>query len=349
MTEMTMRERILAVVYGRPVDRVPFVQYAGQSPHQEAWALLGRGNLGLLRWSSVHRVEHPECWREEQRTSDGVRIVLHTPCGSLVEERRREPGYGSMRITRYFVQEPEDYAALIAYFKDGVVIDDTERLRHDMRELGDDGVPLVAVGRTPFQRLWIEWVDLQELCYHLADCPGPVHECMHAIGQELRQVFEIVRRAPVDLVDFPDNITAPVIGEAKFRRYCVPWYDELASMLSERSIPVFVHMDGDLKPLWNAIGDSSVGGIDSLSPPPDNDTDPSVAHQMWPQMRLFVNFPSSLHLAKPERIYERAWQMLEGAGHSGRLQIQISENVPEGRWQVSYPTIVQAIWDFAAD
>ena len=31
------------------------------------------------------------------------------------------------------------------------------------------------------------------------------------------------------------------------------------------------------------------------------------------------------------------------AGHTGRLQIQISENLPPGAWRKSYPIIVEAI------
>ncbi len=132
----------------------------------------------------------------------------------------------------------------------------------------------------------------------------------------------------MDFVDFPDNITAPVIGRANFERWCVPCYREMAEMLAERDVPVFVHMDGYLEPLYDAIGGSGVRGLDSLSPPPDNDTGPGRAHAMWPEMRLFVNFPSSVHLKPAEQVYERACGLLEEAGGSGRLQIQISEDVP---------------------
>ena len=63
-------------------------------------------------------------------------------------------------------------------------------------------------------------------------------------------------------------------------------------------------------------------------------------------MRLFVNFPSSVHLLEPDRIYARAMQILQEAGHTGRLWIQISENVPPGVWRTSYPEIVRATRDF---
>jgi len=111
-------------------------------------------------------------------------------------------------------------------------------------------------------------------------------------------------------------------------------------------IPIFVHMDGDLKPLWQAIGESPVRGLDSMSPPPDNDTSVAAATAMWPEMRLMVNFPSSVHLAKPEVIRATAERLLAEGGSTGRLQIQISENVPPGRWKVSYPEIVKAIEAF---
>jgi len=110
---------------------------------------------------------------------------------------------------------------------------------------------------------------------------------------------------------------------------------------------MFCHMDGDLKPLWGAIGESGLRGIDSFSPPPDNDTSAAEALAMWPDMRLFMNFPSSIHLAEPQRIYEVTMDILEQTRGTGRLQIQISENVPPGVWRTSYPEIVRAIRDFA--
>jgi EAL domain-containing protein (putative c-di-GMP-specific phosphodiesterase class I) len=89
-----------------------------------------------------------------------------------------------------------------------------------------------------------------------------------------------------------------------------------------------------------------VRGLDSFSPPPDNDTRVADAVRLWPEMRLWLNFPSSIHLASEERIYEVTREILEEGGHTGRLQIQISENVPPGVWRTSFPQIVRAIDDF---
>jgi hypothetical protein len=120
----------------------------------------------------------------------------------------------------------------------------------------------------------------------------------------------------------------------------------MAEMFEGTGVPVAVHMDGDLKPLWNAVAESPVTVLDSLSPPPDNDTSAGKAAALWPDMRLLVNFPSSVHLAGPEAVYREARRILDEAGHTGRLWIQFSENVPPGVWRQSVPQIVRAIREF---
>jgi len=350
MREMTMRERILAVVQGREMDRVPFVMYDGILPVAEVQQHLGRKRIGLMRWSNVHRVETPHCCFETQEYYRGEtkwqRITLHTPAGSIYEERAFEPVYGSSSIRKHYVQEPEDYEVLWAYLNDGIVVEDYDHYYRDAAELGDDGVPLVAVERSPYQQLWVQWVGLDQLGFHFVDCPDRVEKTIDLLRARARKIFEIARRSPAPFIDFPDNITAPAIGPKRFKEYCVPLYNELADMLSERGALVFVHMDGDLKPLWQAIAESKVGGLDSFAPAPDNDTTVAEAVALWPEKRLFVNFPSSVHLRPADQVRAEAETILAAAGHTGRLQIQLSENVPYGVWRTSLPAIAEAIEAF---
>jgi hypothetical protein len=342
-----MRERILDLVQVRPLDRVPFVLYEGMLPTKEVRAHVGRQRIGVLRWSGIHRVEHPHCRFEAETYWVGEaqwqRNTLHTPAGAISEERAFEPAYGSSSIRKHYVEQPEDYDVLWAYLDDSVICPDYERYERDQAELGDDGLPLVAIERTPYQQLWVQWVGLDALSYHWVDCAERVNHTIELLHQRARQIFEIAYRSPAPLIDFPDNITAPAIGPRRFREYCVPLYDELAAMMSDRDVPVYVHMDGDLKPLWSAIAESGVGGIDSLSPAPDNDTPVAEAVAMWPEMRLWVNFPSSRHLGTYDEVRAEAEAILVAGGHSGRLQIQISENVPHHAWRTSFAAIADAI------
>jgi len=353
---MTMRERLLAMLEGRKPDRVPFVQYAGlAAPDEEVWALVGRENMGLLAWCNLHWFEHPNCGFETVESEESGRPVrrttLHTPQGSL-EAKWAQNEIAWARQEDY-VKEPDDYRVLLSYLRDIVVHPATEGWLDLYRRLGDDGLPHTSVGRTPYQALWIEWVRLDDLVFHMADCPELMAEVFAELFALQHRTFlviaEAVRDLPVPYIVFPDNITAPTIGEPYFRKYCLPSYRDLAECLAGtgKAVPVAVHMDGDLKPLWQAIAESPVGVLDSLSPPPDNDTSAADAIRLWPEMRLGVNFPSSVHLAGEKTVYDTAAEILEQAGHTGRLWIQISENLPPGAWRRSYPQIVRAIRDLA--
>jgi hypothetical protein len=348
---MTNRQRLLAVLRGGDLDRVPFIQYEDvAAPDEEIWSVFGRNAMGLLRWTEAHSLASPSCrFVSEPFTRDGLRgqrTVLSTPRGTLNEETLYEPTYGAGSIKKHFVVDRRDWEIYLSYLRDVVVVPDAEKVLAADRELGDDGLPHVSVIRTPYQHLWIAWVALDDLVAALVDWPDLTTEVVAELVRIEREVFRAVAAAPVPYVVFPDNITAPPIGEVYFRRFCVPLYDELGAMLAERRIPVFVHMDGDLKPLWEAIGESRVEGLDSLSPPPDNDTSAGAAVRMWPKMKVFLNYPSSVHLRDAQAVYETTCGILEEAGHSGRLSIQISENVPPGVWRSSFPPIIHAIEQF---
>ena len=238
MRQMTMRDRMMAVLKGQEHDRVPFVMYDGMLPADEVREVLGRDRIGLMRWTSIHRIETPRCrYETEDYLVDGAtwqRTTIHTPKGSICEERGYVSSYESRSIRKHYVQEPEDYEVLWALLEDGVVLEDYDRYYREEADLGDDGIPLVAIERTPYQQLWVQWVGLDTLGYHLVDYPDRVAHTVDLLSDRARRIFEIANRSPAPFIDFPDNITAPAIGPQRFRQYCVPLYDELADMLAGR-------------------------------------------------------------------------------------------------------------------
>jgi len=104
--------------------------------------------------------------------------------------------------------------------------------------------------------------------------------------------------------------------------------------------------DADLKGLAEDIATCRIGGLDSYTPPPDNDMPVSAAVATWPEKRLWINFPSSVHLQPEDAVRARAQEILADAGHTGRMWIQISEDLPPGRWRTTFPIIRDAIAEF---
>jgi len=94
------------------------------------------------------------------------------------------------------------------------------------------------------------------------------------------------------------------------------------------------------------IAETNVRGMDSFTPTPDCDMSIAEAVTLWPEKILWVNFPSSVFMQAEDKIREKMNEILTCAGHTGKLQIQISENIPLDRWQGSFPIIVEEIERF---
>ena len=357
MAEMTMRERMTAVLRGGEFDRVPFCQYPRVvGPHEDVWELVGRENVGLLANCKPFRIESPGCELvEEEIERDGLsgfRTTLRTPEGELFQEKLREPALGTAATRRHYVQTVDDYRVVNAYLRSLTIEPDLEGYVRFVEQIGEDGVCPIWLCRTPYQQLWIQWVELQDLCFHMVDAPEVLSGTLDLLATESRRMCdaaaEICHGTDVPYVDFPDNLTAPAIGERYFRQHCAPFYSYMAELLDGTGTLVCSHTDGDLKPLWSALSETGLGGLESFTPPPDGDTRVADVVEMWPEMRMLMNFPSSVHLAAPEVVYETAVQLLREGGASGRLWIQISENIPPGLWKRSYPEILRAVRDFGA-
>ncbi|HEY5139709.1 MAG TPA: uroporphyrinogen decarboxylase family protein [Methylococcales bacterium] len=347
MATMNNRERMFAFIRGLEHDRVPFAQYDFMTPNEMVWQLIGRSNIGLMKWVLPYRFVNSSCsFSQEDFTHEGlrgIRTFLHTPVGMLTEEKLLEPVFNSAATHKHFVCERKDYEALLVYLKDITVVEDAAAFDSVVKELGDDGLPHATVMRTPYQQMWVQWVSIERLCCDMIDYADIVEECMSLMGAIQLRASMISATLPLPYVVIGDNITAPMIGEQIFRKWCLPYYNKIADIFGAHDIPVVVHMDGDLKPLWSAISETKIAGFDSFSPPPDNDTSVADAIRLWPDKKIMLNFPSSVHLESGEEIYSHAVEIIRQAAGTRRLQIQISENIPPDVWRKSYPQIVRAI------
>ena len=120
MGQMTMRERMLAVMKDREFDRIPFVQYDDahicNADISEIRSLIGKEDLGLIRWSGLYRLEHPNCRFETVESKENdikkQKIQLHTPKGTISAEKFCEPVYESQSFKKHFITDKKDYEVL---------------------------------------------------------------------------------------------------------------------------------------------------------------------------------------------------------------------------------------------
>jgi hypothetical protein len=106
---------------------------------------------------------------------------------------------------------------------------------------------------------------------------------------------------------------------------------------------VGVHFDANTWGLSDLIGASGIDYVEALTPRPDGDMTVAEARTEWHDKVLWVNFPYSLHTAPPDEVELAACQLMWEAAPGDRFIIGITEAVPQGSWQESFPAILRAV------
>jgi hypothetical protein len=106
-----------------------------------------------------------------------------------------------------------------------------------------------------------------------------------------------------------------------------------------------VHMDGRLRRLSEAIGESPVDVVEAFTPAPMGDLSVAEARAAWPAKALWLNFTSSMHVEPADRIAAHTRQLIEEAGTRRGFAIGVTENIPAEHLARSLSVIARTIRD----
>jgi len=164
--------------------------------------------------------------------------------------------------------------------------------------------------------------------------------------QRNEEIWRIVADSPAELVWCPDNISGDVIGPPWFAKYCAPHYRALAAVVHARGKRIVVHMDGMLRRLVEQIGATPIDIVEAFTPSPDSDLTLAEGRQAWQGKVLWINFPSSVHIASAEKVRKQTLNILRDAAPGDGFLIGITENVPEFAQEQSLTTIAEMVGEY---
>lgn len=322
---MTTRQRIEQALRLQPVEGVPFTCYQGLLPPGSA----DIGGLGLVRSCAPYAVHHPNVHTAVETLDDGTQLTtVEAPLGRLSQRALKEPGYGSLYKVEHFVKAPEDYGVLASWLDDAILEPRPGNWVASQDDYGDRGVVLASLPRAPLQRLWIEFTGIQRLCFDLHDCPGRVQPALDALTRISREAAGIIADSPAEFVWLPDNITGEVAGPPLFEQCLAPYYAEMADLLHATGKRLVCHMDGMMRCLRDSVAQTELDVIEAFTPPPDGNLPLDEARSAWQGKAMWINFPSSVHLADPQRVRETTLDLVEQASPTTGFLISVTENIP---------------------
>jgi hypothetical protein len=358
---MNKRERICTAFLGGMPDKVPWTIYRGLLPQDDETEKLQELGLAVVSSAGVYSAERPNVSVSEEKGSpspqpspfkgEGVYAkwdenawvrTYHTPVGNL-SQTLKTGGYGSTRTLEHLVKERKDYETLEFFINDTIYRPNYQGFKDADKAYGENGLVWASVERAPFQKLWIEFTGIERLSYDLYDNCDAVERVLDAMLAKQRELWAIVADSPAEFVWCPDNITGEVTGKPHFERYLAPYYEELASVMHKKGKRLVAHMDGRMRRLVECVKKVPVDIIEAFTPPPDGDLPLGEARRAWEDKVISINFPSSIHIAKPEDIRARTLEMLKEVAPGDRIVFGVTENIPGNVLKQSLRTITETI------
>ena len=303
--QMTSRERILAALQGKPVDRIPFVplidtysvldmpahvqqaMQAGASAGYWQGMLAAIREIGcdiLLRHVYVTKpaggaphlngfgfFEPPVVTSSRM---DGSLLVetLETPVGTLTGTWGFTDMVGWIpHPVKHLVTNHEELK-IFAYAVEHLRLEkpepDFENFVNAERAIGDVGIATTSFLNTPLMDLIKTCWGLENTYFLLHDYPDEVDAILDRLHQVQRLIVERIAESPAKVVIEYENTSSTLLSPKIFQHYCLPLLNEYADILHSAGKIFLVHMCGKLKAFQPDLASARFDGISDISPHP---------------------------------------------------------------------------------
>ena len=274
----------------------------------------------------------------EQRT-------YHTPAGDLTAEIGKSAGKGSEHIAKYYIRQPQDYRIMDYIVRNTALTPNTDLFRRTVHELGEDGVVMGRMDRTPYQKLLIELAGAERFLMDLFMDSEPVEELLETMGKRYREQVDMAMDSEADIIWIPDNVTVDMTPPENYEKYLMPHYRYCVQCAKEAGKLVVVHCDGKIRPLCHYMNEIGFDAIESVSDPMiSGDMTFSEAVQAFPGLVILPNFPSNLSLSPKETIWDYI-EKLKAQACGVPLMLQISEDLEDNAYERVIPIILEAMYE----
>lgn len=359
--EMTARERWLAALHFRPLDRLPFwpkvfggylmhqdkpfrkgtqqafFDYVGCDPQYQMGEFIVRGGTctGL----------------DITRTREGETHIYSTPYGDCTLRFHYDAASDTSHPVEFPVKGPEDLRRMTAWYRDSVLSADEAALAEQralIRRVGDKGVAAYTVGESPLMYFLEYLAGIDNGHYLLCDYGDEVEELFDAIQADLEKRAALAcERCSADLFYFAENTSTTLISPTQYGRYCLGHVRRYAEIIRGYDRNIVLHMCGHLKLLLDQLAETSAHAFEAFTTPPVGSATLAQGRAACPDKCLIGGTNAVLWMQEPEEIIAALEETLAGLPHHRGLVITSAGVMPPAcrpetirrvfRWLCAFP------------
>ncbi len=337
-----LRKEIEVALAGGAPDNVPFTFYDLLLPPGFDRTPLQKMGMAICARRNVFRKVMPNVKVERLGLSDGtIQTHYRTPVGSLDRlDKRAETGTAPLA---HPIKKREDYVVAEFIVRDTRYEPNYEGFLAGREEIGDSGITIGHTGYAPLLDIQLNWVGQERFCYELVDNEDALMGLHDALVESHKPMYDVVANGPADHILYGGNIVPEMIGPDRIREHVLPCWQAFADRLHAKDKNLGVHLDADNRLILDLVRESPLDFIEAFTPPPDCSVSVAEARTSWPGKRLWINFPSSVHLQSDEAIRQATRDILEQAGDRKGFLIGITEDIPPEHIERSVSAILEVL------
>jgi hypothetical protein len=204
--------------------------------------------------------------------------------------------------------------------------------------IGDNGLTVGQLDRTPFQKIQIDYAGLERFSYDIADRLPELLDLIDIMNDLKLEEFRAALRTPARQIKLWENLSIETMGPRTYRRYLVPIYEQIFAILAGTGRKLQVHYDGKLAVIADQIRRLPFDGLDSVTPPPEGDLTTAQARALWPDVFLWLHPTLTWYSLPIPQLVANVRQMAAAAGPT-RYCLMISEEIPPD-WATTVPALL---------
>ena len=337
------REEIETALAGGAPEYVPFSFYDLLYPKGFDPSPLQAKGMAVCARRDVYRKVMPNVKVTEVREQDGgVRTIYTTPIGTLTAVMRSAAV--GMAPIEHPIKTRDDYRIAKFIVNDTRYVPAYEAFLEERRKVGDAGKAIAHTWYEPLLDIQVMWAGQERFCYDVADNEDVLMELHEALAESHRKyMYDVVAASPADYVLYGGNVVPEMLGPDRVRDYVRPCWDAFAERLHEKGKKIGCHLDANNRLILDTVRDSQLDFIEAFTPPPDCNVSVADARAAWPKKRLWINFPSSVHLQSEERIRQMTLDIVEQAGDRKGFLMGVTEDIPPEHIARSISVILETL------
>lgn len=278
---MTTKERWLAALAMKPVDRLPFwPKLSTAYPPMQTEPFHTMALADIHRWIGSDRHEgvglgvktvYSRCSVDTTASPDRRESVFHTPSGTMRRVMTFDAGSQAWHPIVFPVTTREQIGMMTEFYADARAELDAEGLeksRQRAKEIGQEALAAATIGTSALME-WVEHLAGVESAHLLmADHPEEVEGLFAAMDALLYRKAELAaERCPADALYLTENTSTTLTSPAQFRQYELPAMRRCGEISRAAGRPLILHMCGHLKALLPELGRLPVAAFEAFTSP----------------------------------------------------------------------------------